>query len=103
MAANKSLDKETAQSVAALRHHPGFVYLREKLAQQSADLDAKLHERQTDLREVDFLQSGIFWCGWLNRQLESITLAQVPKRAPLTFDDIQADFQRVDANLERLA
>lgn len=102
MAANKSLDKETAKAVAALRYHPGFVYLRERLAQQSAALDAKLHERQTDIREVDFLQSGIFWCKWLNQQVEAITRSQTPEPAPLAFDDIQADFQRVDANLERL-
>ena len=65
---------ETAEAVASvesLRGHSGFQYLLKRLRYQSARLRAELaNARHEDLRAVDFLQSGIHWCDWLQSQLD---------------------------------
>lgn len=65
-----ALDAESAQSVAALAGHPGFQYLLTRLRFQKHLLQAALNnQRQSTLVEVEFLKSGIAWCGWLENQL----------------------------------
>lgn len=65
------LNESTAQSVATLQGHPGFQYLLAKCKFQKSVLEAQLKgRRQESIREVEFLQSGIAWAGWLQDQLE---------------------------------
>jgi hypothetical protein len=65
---NPSVEDEEA--VRSLVNHPGFVALSNRLRLQAAALDAKLHTRQESLRDVDRLQAGIEWCGWLQGQVD---------------------------------
>jgi len=65
-------DPETPQAVAALNAHPGFMFLMAKLKMQRSLIESKLkHERHHDIREVDNLQSGIFWTRWLEDQVNN--------------------------------
>lgn len=63
------LDEDSREAVKALENHPGWRYLMGKLRLQRQFLDTKLHERQADLRNVDFIQSGLFWTAWLDEQV----------------------------------
>lgn len=58
------------EAIAALDTHPGFRRLVAKLRFQQQLLELKAtRERPKNLREVDFVQSGIFWTGWLDAQV----------------------------------
>jgi hypothetical protein len=62
--------KDLRESIIALKLHPGFDYLLRKLRFQRAYLEAKLRsEHHKEIREVDFLQSGIGWLNWLESQI----------------------------------
>ena len=65
---------ETSESIEAVRtleDHPGFQWLLSKLRLQASRLQSELLQgRHKDIREVEFLQSGIQWCGWLQSQLD---------------------------------
>ena len=64
-------NKDLRQSIIALKLHPGFDYLLRKLRFQRAFLEAKLRsEHHKEIREVDFLQSGIGWLNWLESQID---------------------------------
>ena len=80
---------ELREAIWSLSHHPGFQYLATKLRTQKALLLKTLQEgRHTDIRDVDFIQGGIFWTGWLDNQLNS----HQPKTPPTNAspDEIQA-------------
>ena len=100
------LDQEGKKSVRTLSGHPGFLYLLEKLKIQRALLEAKLkNDHHADLREVELLQSGIFWSRWLEDQLHKEVYEAIPHRAPvdptpdeLTFlKQVQNDIQLIGA------
>lgn len=64
------LTPEIMGSVTTLGQHPGFEYLLIKLQLQHDMLLAKLvNERFGKLEEAEFIQSGVFWTGWLEGQL----------------------------------
>ena len=65
------LNKDSAAAVASLQGHPGFGWLLQKLRLQKAQLTSILsRERQKNLTDVEFLQSGIAWTGWIEEQLQ---------------------------------
>lgn len=75
---------ELADSIASLAGHPGFQYLTLKLQKQGEFLkDSLVNDRQKDLREVEFLQSGVQWCQWLQRQVASATKRSKASRPAL--------------------
>ena len=78
------LDSASAGAVVTLREHPGFNYLLAKLRLQRSLLQASLGtKRHKDIRDVEFLQSGIVWCGWLQEQLEkAIEISTKPAPRP---------------------
>lgn len=95
------LDPEMAKSVASLREHPGFLYLLAKLRYQRAMLRAHLERtRQEKLSDVDFIKSGINWCGWLEEQLSKAAKIEIerPQLPPLAAEE--AAFQEVSRMLE---
>jgi hypothetical protein len=68
------LDSNSAGSVASLQGHPGWQYLMARLRNQSALLTAALTKtRHKDIKDVEFLQSGINWCHWLDDQCTKAT------------------------------
>lgn len=97
------LEPDIQQSLVALGSHPGFRYLCDKLDLQASYLRAKLAgERHESLREVDAIQSGIAWCGWLKAQVAQATeIANRPRQqAPL--EEEMRLFRELDAQLERV-
>ena len=71
------LDASSAAAVATLQNHPGFLYLLAKLAAQRAALrEALVKNRHKEIRDVEFLQSGANWCGWLEDQLSAAVALQ---------------------------
>ncbi len=95
------LDKEMAASVASLREHPGFLYLLAKLRYQRAMLRAHLERtHQTSISEVDFVKSGINWCGWLEEQLAKAAKIETerPQLPPMEAEELA--FQEVSKMLE---
>lgn len=66
------LDENSSQAVATLQAHPGFQYLLAKLRLQRSALKTILTtQRQHSLTDVEFIQSGIAWTGWLEEQLNA--------------------------------
>lgn len=96
-----ALDKEVAQSVASLQHHPGFTYLLAKLRyQRSALVSHLLKSRQSNIVDVEFIKSGVAWCSWLEDQLNQ-ALGVVNRPAPAEASpDEEAAFKEVHRFLE---
>ena len=94
--------QETPESVAAvksLEDHAGFRWLLNKLKFQAARLESEFkNTRHKDLREVDFLQSGIHWCGWLQQQLD-LTNEKYRQMRPATPQEV-AHFQDIESTIE---
>jgi hypothetical protein len=86
------LNNTNAAAVAALRDHPGFQYLLAKLRLQKALLQTTLStKRQASLRDVEFLQSGIVWCGWLEDQVsKAVGIQNRPQARPARVPEIEA-------------
>lgn len=62
--------EELRTAVLSLQHHPGFQHLLQKLKLQRHLLETRLKEdRHDNLKNVEFLQSGLHWVGWLEAQL----------------------------------
>jgi len=90
---------ETIASVESLRGHGGFQWLLKKLRYQRARLQAELNgTRHEDLRAVDFLQSGMFWCNWLQQQLDFAHERYSATREALPTED--KFFEQIAAQLE---
>lgn len=97
------MEPDIHQALIGLGGHPGFRYLCDKLDLQASYLRAKLSgERHESLREVDAIQSGIAWCGWLKAQVAQATeIANRPRhQAPL--EEEMRLFRELDAQLERV-
>lgn len=50
---------------------------------------------------MSFVQGGVFWTGWLERELERLTAAPAPREITPDEQEIVA-FQQIDALLERV-
>jgi hypothetical protein len=67
-------------SIASLKYHPGFIALLNKLARQRAVLESRLNStRHHEIRDVDLLQSGLFWIGYVESEVNQA--AGIEKRA----------------------
>lgn len=95
------LDATSAPAVATLREHPGFQYLLAKLRLQASLLRTTLaNTKHKDLNEVEFLQSGIAWCNWLQQQLEkSIGLVNRPVPRAVRPSEIEA-FEALQSQIQ---
>lgn len=93
------LTPEIRESLAALSYHPAFQYLITKLRFQGAVLEAKLHERQRDIHDVEFLQSGIFWVNWLDNQIRFLTKTPEAPQVEMTPEEERL-FQEISSTIE---
>lgn len=92
---------EDEESIRLLAHHPGFVALTNRLKIQRAALKAKLETQcHTDLREVDSLQNGIKWTGWLNAEVDKAVAKRKEAEAVAPHADEMAQFKQVFALLQ---
>jgi hypothetical protein len=99
--------KEIQDSIRTLVYHPGFTHLLSKLKWQKSILEAKLREGfHSSLREVDVLQAGIYWAGWLEAELQrevnrlqKHTLLEPHKEEITAFEEIHSALQIVGAEV----
>jgi hypothetical protein len=96
-------DKESKDAVSTLQSHPGFLALLDKLKLQRGIIENTLKStRHQDIRAVDFLQSGIYWAGWLQREVEATTLKGPTKQYKDPMQEELEAFQAIDAQIERV-
>lgn len=97
------LDEESVKAIPALEHNPGFKAVCAKLKLQRAILQSKLdNTHHKDIREVDFLQSGLYWTKWLETFLKSEIGRQelIYAKPRSAFDIEEREFERMSASLE---
>jgi hypothetical protein len=98
--ADLTLSKEMKESLATLAQHPAFVYLLRRLRMQRHNLEAQLRDgRHENLRDVEFIQSGIFWTSWLQGQIDTLVgrTAPIPTAAsPSEIEAFEAVHQHID-------
>lgn len=93
----------SAADIASLRNHSGFNHLLRRLDYQRARLKSDLAtSRHTDLRAVDFLQSGIYWCEWLRQQVDFahdryLSMRDASELESKFFESINSQIQRIGA------
>ena len=82
--ATADLDDESIRAITTLEHHPGFKALMAKFKLQRGLLEAKLKGGKfKDLREIDNIQNGLYWAGWLERTVAAEVFKQenAPRKA----------------------
>lgn len=95
-------DKETKAAVATLQTHPGHIAVMDRLALQRQLLESKLtREYRKELREVDFLQSGVFWLGYVQELISKATNSPVAVYKDAMQEEMEA-FRELDAKIERV-
>lgn len=92
--------KEAQESIQTLSSHPGFLALMHQHQLTLSMLKTKLaKDLHKDMREVDFLQAGIFWSDWYLQQVKHSTMKMSQRISDATKDEEDL-FGAVDANLE---
>jgi hypothetical protein len=95
-------DKDMRETIGTLSAHPGFVALISRLGLQASLLRAKLlNDRHPSLKDVEFLQSGIFWCSWLQQQVQTATTRTIQSQVDARVEDEQA-FRELQATIEKV-
>src|SRR5258708_3138777 len=63
-------NKDTKEAVSSLAYHPGFKALCDRAEGHAALLEGRLRTPgHKELREVDFLNSGIYWLSWMRQEV----------------------------------
>lgn len=93
------LNDELRASIASLKYHPGFEYLLARARAVKAYLKRQLEEgRHDDMRQVHYLQAGIYWANFWEREM--LTKSQ-PVKPPAEPSDIEREaFEAAKAALE---
>ena len=92
-------EKEFREIVPTLAANPAFVALTQRLNTQYAYLRTQLE--QNPKADLHFLQSGIYWCRWLQNQVRMATV-KIPERRVDPFDEELQAFKEIDATIERI-
>lgn len=93
-------NEEILKSVASLATHPGFEYLNNKLKLQRALLKSRIDsDRHAELKDVEFIQSGIFWCSWLDTQVRQALYTVSRPKLVATLPVEEELFKQMSANL----
>lgn len=99
-----SLEGEDLRAaVSSLDQHPGYRYLSDKRKLQIGLLRRQLEAlrfEKTD--DIVFLQAGIFWLNFSQRERDSILNSRVAEREPSGEELELAAFREMDALLERV-
>lgn len=96
------LDQGAAAAVATLGSHPGFMYLAAALRNQAALLNASLKKTRFAAKEdFEFVQSGVFWCEWLESFVAKATSSAQPRPEPreMRSDELE-NFQKLLRNVD---
>jgi hypothetical protein len=95
-----ALSKDLHESLGTLAGHPAFNYLVAKLKVQRSLLETKLkNDRHATLKDVEFLQSGIYWSRWLEDQIQTAVhkAPQASTSTALTEEELSA-FNEIRSN-----
>jgi hypothetical protein len=96
-------DDHTKDAVSTLSSHPGFIALLDKLRLTKSQLESKNNTQwKKDLREADFLQSGIFWCNWLEEEIRKSTVKGSQRQYVDPLAEELAAFKELDSRIERV-
>lgn len=94
------LNDESRDAVLSLQHHPGFQYLLARLKVQRHALQARLQkDRHSTMKDVEFLQSGVFWTDWLQAQ---ISREVFKTSGPRTADPVPSEQELIERVLGQL-
>ena len=95
------VNEDSAGAVMTLSAHPGFLYLTAKMRLQRSLLETTLKKsRHASMKDVEMLQSGIFWLSWMEEQVNrDVHKASAPKAQP-TFEAEENAFREVQKQLE---
>jgi hypothetical protein len=94
--------KELKDAIKTLSSHPGFVAILDRLALQKQLLANKASlEFHKDIRELDYLQAGIFWLGYIQTLLDKVTEVPRQPQRDIMQEELEA-FQEIDRQLERV-
>jgi len=94
------LTADLKESLKALQYNTGHNYLLQRLKYHKALLQKNLNEGlQLDEVQLRYLQAGLYWVGWLENEIK--TLTQAPSSTPRPAAPIeQEEFERLQAHLE---
>lgn len=94
---DKWVDEE---AIASLQGNVGFESLRNRLAMFRATIETQLLTRkQESLREVDALQIGLYWMGFLDREMDRV--AKRNRRVVVdATEEEEARFKQIYAAIE---
>lgn len=94
------LTAEMKESLKSLQYHSGHNYLMQRLRYHKALLQKNLNEGlQLDEVQLRYLQAGLYWVGWLESEIKTLTQTPSSKPQPATPVE-QEEFERLQAHLE---
>lgn len=92
---------ELREGLKSLVANPFFQLILSRLRMQRYALETRLKQRFDKVEDVSYVQNGVFWTGWLERELDRLT--EAPEKP--TLDPIEeelAAFREIDSMLERV-
>lgn len=88
------LTGDLRESLKTLSIHPAFQYIMQRFRVKKAAMEATLREGfKLDPTQLRYCQSGIYWAGELERDIQILTQTQ-PTRRPAAVDEM-AEFNNV--------
>lgn len=93
------LTGDLRESLRTLDYHPGFQYLLQRLKISKAGILSQLEEGLS-LTEVQlrYLQAGLYWAGWLEKEHTSLATKRPPTRQAT--EDEEAEFRAIRESIE---
>jgi hypothetical protein len=83
----REITDDVRSSVQALAHQPGFQHLLSRCRAMRAYLKKQLVEsKHASMEEVQYLQAGIYWAGWLEQEMSK----HQPVKPPAQAYDVEA-------------
>jgi hypothetical protein len=95
-------DQDERMAIMTLATNPGFLALVRRFRFAGEALKNKLNfERQASMDDVAFLQAGIYWCRWLDNEINREVLKTKRVVVDAEAEEVEA-FRKIDAQLERI-
>jgi hypothetical protein len=93
------LTGDLRESLKSLALQPAFQYLMQRFRTKKAAMETTLREGfNLEEKQIRYCQSGIWWAGELERDIQILTQAQ-PQRRPVQVDEM-AEFNNVARAIE---
>jgi hypothetical protein len=96
------INKSADESIKTLQFHPGFIEVHNRLRYQRALLQTKLETGRNTHEDDIWLKSGIFWAKFYHAEVDRLVNKREVPKALATTDDVQAEFDRVNSQFERV-